>query len=72
MAGPQKFWMVFNSSARGPKQRHNSEQKAREEADRLAAQHPGAKCYVLEAIGYATTGDKQKGGETGPVERFDL
>jgi hypothetical protein len=70
--GPQKFWMVFNSSGKAPTKRHASLVKATAEAERIAASHPGSNCYVLEALGYVTTGPAKEGGEFEAVEKREF
>lgn len=69
---PQKFWMVFNSSGKAPTKRHSNVEKATGEAERIAAARPGVKCYVLEAIGYVSTGPAKERGEFGPVEHHEF
>lgn len=70
--GPQKFWMVFNSSGKSPTKRHPSLEKANEEAARIAEKRQGCKCYVLEAVGYATTGAAKEGGVFDPVTKVSF
>lgn len=44
-----KFWMVYGVGQRSPTCRHWSEDSAKNEALRLAKQHPGIEFVVLEA-----------------------
>lgn len=62
MAGPQKFWMVWNSRKENsiPTKRHGSLKSATDEAERLAAAHPGDKLYVLESMGLYTADAEKK------------
>jgi hypothetical protein len=71
-SGPQKFWMVVNPKAEAPKQRHGTLAEATAEANRLAVKYPGSNFYVLEALGYAGTGNAKAGGEFGPVQMHEL
>ena len=43
------FWVVWNPGAGLPRVKHNTEQKAKNEAERLALLNPGQRFYVLEA-----------------------
>jgi hypothetical protein len=45
-----KFWMVYGGYLSDPVFKHESEQDARTEAERLARKHPGNKFYILEVI----------------------
>ena len=72
MAGPQKFWMVWNSSGRRPCKRHPTHESALAEALRLGGVSPGAKLDILEATGYASTGEALPGGEFGTVKIVDF
>lgn len=59
MPGPMKagvfqaFWMVLADNSQHTRVRHQHEGAAKAEAERLAAQHPGVKFYVLQCIGAA-------------------
>lgn len=44
------FWCVWNSSGKSPTVRHSKQEKAVNEAERLAKKYPGFNFYVLEAI----------------------
>ena len=46
----KKFWMVWNEGNRAPTVKHQSEQMARDEAERLAHCNPGSTFHVLEQI----------------------
>lgn len=48
-----KFWFVWNPAARAPQYRHGSKALAQQEAERLAALHPGQQFIVLKAVGGA-------------------
>lgn len=50
-AAGARFWMVWRAGAAGPTHKHATADLAYAEARRLAAAHPGARFYVLEAIG---------------------
>lgn len=43
-------WMVYGVGQRAPTYEHTSEDRAREEAQRLARDHPGITFYVLKAV----------------------
>jgi len=45
----RKFWMI-TGEGNLPRVRHETEEQAQREADRLARANPGKKFYVLEAI----------------------
>lgn len=47
------FFMVHRDGSVGPSVKHDTEEKAVEEAKRLAATNPGQKFYVLVALGAA-------------------
>lgn len=47
------FFMVHRDGSVGPSVKHATEEKAVEEAKRLAATNPGHKFYVLVALGVA-------------------
>lgn len=42
------FWMVWNPDGRQPRFRHDNQQLAVAEAERLARANPGQEFYVLE------------------------
>lgn len=45
-----RFWMVWSPTGRTPTFKHDSEESARNEAERLARNtSPGEKFYILEA-----------------------
>lgn len=67
MAGPQKFWMVWNSNGKQPKKRYPTLVDASKDASELAVKQPGDKFYVLEALGYWKAA-KGEGGAVGPAE----
>lgn len=46
----RKFWMVWNKNGNPPRHPHPNEPAAIKEAERLAAQNPGQRFYVLEAL----------------------
>lgn len=46
----ETFYVVWNPTAGPPRARHNTEQKALSEAERLARSNPGQKFIVLGAI----------------------
>ena len=48
-----KFWTVWNPRGFIPVVRHESEEAAIQEAERLARKHPDHHIYVLENIGHA-------------------
>ena len=43
------FWMVWCADNMPPMVKHQNEQDAKKEAERLAGLHPGHNFYVLEA-----------------------
>jgi hypothetical protein len=49
------FWMVLGSGQ--PTHRHQSEQSARTEAERLARTNPGCEFYVLQAVAVCVKSD---------------
>ena len=57
------FWMVYGIGQGGPTVRHESEDKAQREADRLARANPGVTFVLLEA----TTAVRRR-----DLDRFDL
>ena len=46
----KKFWMVWNPLGRQPAVRHDTEQEAITEAERLASKHEGHPFFVLCAV----------------------
>jgi hypothetical protein len=50
-----KFWMVLGAGT--PTVRHPSKQSAREEAERLARQHPNVEFVVLESLATVVRSD---------------
>jgi hypothetical protein len=44
------FWLVWNESGYPPRYRHDTEDGAVREAERLARTNPGQSFYVLEAV----------------------
>jgi hypothetical protein len=46
-----RFWMIWSPAGRAPMVQHDSPNKARAEAERLARANPGQQFYVLEAQG---------------------
>ena len=46
----QVFWMVWCEDGFAPTVRHNAEQSARQEAERLARKSPGQRFCVLQLI----------------------
>lgn len=49
----RKFWVVWNPRGYIPMNRHDTEQSAIDEAERLAQKHPNHHIYVLENVGYS-------------------
>jgi hypothetical protein len=49
-----EFWMVWNEGNKAPTVKHNTEQMARDEAERLAHLNPGSVFHVLEAVDSCT------------------
>ena len=48
---PQEtFWMVWNEGNRAPTVKHQSEEMAEKEAERLARVNPGQKFYVIQSV----------------------
>lgn len=45
-----RFWLVWNESGYPPRYRHDTEESAVREAERLARVNPGQNFYVLEAV----------------------
>ena len=45
----RRFWMVWGDGGTGPTHRHQTEELAKQEAERLANLSPRQKFYVLEA-----------------------
>lgn len=72
MSDPFKFWFVYQPDSRLPRKRHRSLASAFAEANRLAAEYPGRRFYVLEALGWAWTGMPVAGEEPGPVVVAEL
>ena len=46
-----KFFLVWNESMSMPKVKHDTWEKARSEADRIAIKHPGDKIHILMSVG---------------------
>lgn len=44
------FWLVWNPQGHEPQARHDSEQSAEREAERLAKKHPGQRFIVLRPV----------------------
>lgn len=53
----RQFWMVLGNGE--PQYRHETEESARTEAERLARQCPGHEFYVLQAVGKCAKSDVQ-------------
>ena len=54
----QNFYLVWNpGNLQAPKVRHQSEQEARAEAERLARLNPGQKFYVLQTVAFCAKVD---------------
>lgn len=49
------FWMVYVHGRQGPTRHHDSYESARNEAERLARQNPGARVSVLAEMGTCRT-----------------
>ena len=47
-----KFWMVWNPNGGSPTVKHQSEDDAKTEAERLARIYPNKRFWVLESMGY--------------------
>lgn len=47
---PEDFWMVFIDGASAPTCKHESEEAARKEVERLAEKFPGKKVHVLRRV----------------------
>ena len=48
-----RFWMVYGEGQGAPTYKHDSEEAASEEAQRLALRNPGCAFYVLKGVGRA-------------------
>lgn len=57
------FWIIWNPMGGPPAHRHYSQESATREAERLAAENPGATFIVLASV---------CGRRAGPMERIDL
>ena len=44
------FWLVWNADGKNPTYKHQSEESAVKEAERLARQAPGSTFVVLESV----------------------
>jgi hypothetical protein len=51
MATEKRFWMVWCLQGRAPTTKHLSQEKARQEAERLARANPGREFVVLQSLG---------------------
>lgn len=49
----KRFYMVWNENREPPRVRHDSFEKAKAEADRIATIHPGDKVHILVSVGHA-------------------
>ena len=45
------FWMVFCPQAQPPRRKHETEEAAWEEAERLTRENPTKEFYVLKSVG---------------------
>ncbi len=48
----KKFWMVCSSASNSCQVKHETKEKAVDEAKRLAETNPGKVFHVLECVGY--------------------
>lgn len=55
-----QFFVVWNPSHGLPRYQHDTHDAAKEEAHRLARQHPGQTLYVMVATGKAELADPVK------------
>ncbi len=51
MNNARPFWLVWNESGHAPTFKHDSEESARREAERLARNNPGQQFHVLQVVG---------------------
>jgi hypothetical protein len=51
------FWVVWNETGHAPMFKHQCEQDARMEAERLARKCPGMRFHVLAAVGSCVKDD---------------
>lgn len=51
----EQFWMVWNEGNRAPTVKHDYENMAKAEAERLAEANPGKVFYVLHATDFCQT-----------------
>lgn len=66
-----QFWMVWCPTGRAPVVKHDTEESATCEAERLARANRGQEFYVLEAVRMRTTDDMRRvelRGNGGPDE----
>lgn len=49
MQEQKRFWIVWNESHGMPTKRHETQEQAEAEASRIAAKHPGARVFVMDA-----------------------
>lgn len=54
------FWVVWNPNGCKPVCKHDSEDSATRESERLAQQHPGQMFFVLQAIALRTVDSMQR------------
>ncbi len=54
------FWIVWNPAHGTPTTQHSREKAAKEEAIRLASEHPGSQFFVLQSTGLARKEDPVK------------
>lgn len=50
-----QFWMVWREGGSRPRQRHADYDSAVKEAERIAANHPGANTYVMLSVTHFKT-----------------
>lgn len=51
------FWLVWNEEGSAPRHKHETEEGARKEAERLARKQPGSRFHVLALVGSCVKDD---------------
>lgn len=59
-ASKRAFWLVWNPDGGPPTHRHDTEDSAEAEAERLARAHPGARFFVMQAVALRTMDAMQR------------
>lgn len=67
-----QFWMVWNPQGHSPTVKHESEESAAREAERLARSNRGQSFYVLEAVQLRIVDDMRRVNLRGGFDGSDI